>query len=324
MAILEGVDYSFARPSIPGLKAAGKHFACRYLSHTTAKNITQAEADALLTNGIAPVANWEAVAGAALNGRSQGVEDARYAMDQVHAIHNGRYDSRPVYFSVDKDVAMGSMPTIAAYFDGVASVIGLARTGAYGGYRVIKYLFDHGKIKWGWQTYAWSTFADAAGKSPYLHWDSRAHIQQYHNNVTVAGGACDLDRAMIADFGQWGLEDDVALSDADKAWLLSELKGGAGGLTTDQLQQWLGDGMDGRTKPPTSISPRANMAMIVDKLKTLDDILAQVRINGSALTAIKTTLDSLSGATSLTDADRQALTDLKKSVDALAHQLSSP
>lgn len=323
MAVIEGVDYSFSRPSIPGLKAAGKHFACRYLSHNAGKNITQLEADTLLLYGIAPVANWEATAGAALNGRSQGVEDAQYARDQVHAIHNGRYDLRPIYFSVDKDIASADMPTVAAYFDGVASVIGLNRTGAYGGYRVIKYLFDHGKIKWGWQTYAWSTFADSSSGSPYLHWDKRAHIQQYRNNVTVAGGACDLDRAVVADFGQWGYQEaDVALAADERQWLQE--------IHTLLIATTLGGNGE-----PAGVDSENQVPLWVTTMQSygpkLDNILAQSRSNGSTLSAlsstlssVKMTLDNLSGATSLTDADRQALAELKASVDALAHQLSSP
>ena len=83
-------------------------------------------------------------------------------------------------------------PTINAYFDGIASVIGKSRTGAYGSYYVIKRLFDGGKIAWGWQTYAWS-----GG-----NWDSRAQLRQVQNGLE--NGQLDKDQAMAADFGQWG------------------------------------------------------------------------------------------------------------------------
>ena len=51
------------------------------------------------------------------------------------------------------------------------------RTGAYGGYYVIKRAFDAGKITWGWQTYAWS-----GGQ-----WDARAQFRQTSNGITAAG-----------------------------------------------------------------------------------------------------------------------------------------
>ena len=69
---------------------------------------------------------------------------------------------------------------------------GVARTGAYGGYYVIQRLFDAGKIKWGWQTYAWS-----GGQ-----WDSRAQLRQVQNGI--AGGQMDEDTSEADDFGQWG------------------------------------------------------------------------------------------------------------------------
>ncbi len=189
-----GVDYSWARPSPSGLKAAGYTFAARYLSHdTTGKNLTHAEADALWAAGVDVVANWEDSSTAALNGFSQGASDATAADAQANA--DGIPSGRPIYFSVDFDATPGDETAINAYFDGVVSVIGLARAGAYGGYYVIQRLFDAGKIQWGWQTYAWS-----GGQ-----WDARAQVRQVQNGITAAGDSdcCDEDQAIATDFGQW-------------------------------------------------------------------------------------------------------------------------
>ena len=71
-------------------------------------------------------------------------------------------------------------------------MLGRSRTGAYGGYWVIKRLFDAHKIAWGWQTYAWS-----GG-----NWDSRAQLRQIQNGID--NGNEDKDEAVAADFGQWG------------------------------------------------------------------------------------------------------------------------
>ena len=190
----QGVDYAWSRPSSPqALRAAGYSFVARYLSwDTSGKNLTASEAQSLFAAGIDVVANWEWDATDALDGYSTGVNDATEA--QTLAAQCGMPADRPIYFSVDFDATPGQEAAIDSYFDGVASVIGLARTGAYGGYYVIQRLFDDGKIKWGWQTYAWS-----GGQ-----WDPRAQLQQIDNGVTVAGASCDIDQAVAGDFGQWG------------------------------------------------------------------------------------------------------------------------
>ena len=188
-----GVDYSFARPSPGGLHAEGYTFAARYFSHDASKDVSKAEADALWAAKVDIVSNWEATAQGALNGHAQGVADAQAAQAQATAA--GAPAGRPIYFSVDFDATPGQQAALNAYFDGVASVIGVARAGAYGGYYVVQRLFDAGKIKWGWQTYAWS-----GGQ-----WEARAQLRQVQNGITAAGdgACCDKDQAVAADYGQW-------------------------------------------------------------------------------------------------------------------------
>jgi Domain of unknown function (DUF1906) len=188
-----GIDYSWARPRPSAIVAAGYSFVCRYVSwNTTGKNLTRSEADALRAAGLDIVTNWEYSADDALSGYSAGVENATEAHRQ--AVACGMPSTRPIYFSVDFDASSAQQATINAYFDGIASVIGRARTGAYGGYGVINRLFNASKITWGWQTYAWS------GGS----WDSRAQLRQVQNGITVDGADCDRNEALAADFGQWG------------------------------------------------------------------------------------------------------------------------
>jgi hypothetical protein len=192
VVVRRGVDYSWARPSPSGLHSAGYTFAARYLSFdTTGKNVTAAEAQALQAAGVDVVANWENGASDALKGRARGVSDAQEAQRQ--AVAAGMPPDRPIYFSVDFDASQSQQPAINDYFDGVASVLGVARTGAYGGFFPIKRLFDAGKITWGWQTFAWS-----GGR-----WDPRAQVRQVQNGVVIAGGECDIDEAQTDDFGQW-------------------------------------------------------------------------------------------------------------------------
>ena len=102
---------------------------------------------------------------------------------------------RPIYFSIDFDAQPGQQAAINAYFDGVASVLGRDRTGAYGGYGVIQRLFDDGKITWGWQTYAWS----------YGSWDARAHLPPDPERGRAPVEGCDKDPSRDPPTsGQWG------------------------------------------------------------------------------------------------------------------------
>jgi hypothetical protein len=191
----KGIDYAWARPSVSGMKAEGFTFAARYLSHdTTGKNLSAGEAHALKAAGIDVVVVWEGGATAALGGYSQGVSDAQAAEGQAKA--DGMPSGRPIYFAVDFDATSGQEGAIGSYFDGVASVLGRGRTGAYAGFYVIQHLFNAGKIKYAWQTYAWS----------YGNWDSRAQLRQVLNDISAGGSSncCDKDQAVAADFGQWG------------------------------------------------------------------------------------------------------------------------
>jgi X-X-X-Leu-X-X-Gly heptad repeat protein len=201
---IEGVDYAWSRPDPHQLYALGKRFACRYLSYNTSgKNLTQAEADRLIAAGVAVVSNWENAVGDATQGYDVGRRYAADASNQARAC--GAPADRPIYFSVDFDISGASDKTIEAirqYFAGIRSILGRGRTGVYGGYDTIRLAAGEGWAAWLWQTYAWS-----AGR-----WHPANNIEQYRNNVIVAGAECDLDRALTADYGQWG-DDDVSVSD---------------------------------------------------------------------------------------------------------------
>jgi hypothetical protein len=187
-----GVDYAWARPSPSSLYAEGFRFAARYLSYdTTGKNLSKGEADALINAGLDVVVVWEWNADDALQGYGLGVQHANAADAQARAC--GMPEGRPIYFAIDFDAQPSQQGAIDAYFDGVASVIGRDRTGVYGGYGPVSRLFDAGKVKWGWQTYAWS----------YGAWDGRAQVRQIQNGIGPGGGE-DKDQSMVADFGQWG------------------------------------------------------------------------------------------------------------------------
>ena len=193
LTVATGVDYSFARPAPSALAGAGYTFAARYLSHESSKNLSGGERDALWSAGVDVVVVWEDSADAALGGYGRGVSDAQAALWEANALGIG--GDRPIYFAVDFDASPGQEGAIDAYFDGVSSVIGRGRAGAYAGYWPIKRLFDAGKITWGWQTYAWS-----GG-----NWDGRAQVRQVQNGISVGNSylCCDRDQAVATDYGQW-------------------------------------------------------------------------------------------------------------------------
>ncbi len=200
-----GLDYVIG-PPIADLKAHNVTFVCRYLSSVNAltkvKLLTPQEADTLLKADIAIVSNYEWYAERVLEGYQSGQQDAQIAASQHHAC-GGPPDS-PIYFSVDMDL---QGPEVVNYFNGVHSVLPLSRIGAYGSYRVIKFLLDNHLITWAWQTYAWS-----GGQ-----WDSRRHIEQYENGMTIGGASVDYNHALTTDFGQWRTITMIDLSNPDVA-----------------------------------------------------------------------------------------------------------
>jgi len=189
---ISGCDYSFARPSPASLVSMGYHFAARYLSGDPGggKDITASEANALTAAGLDVVLVWETTGTDAQNGYNAGVSDAQAAKSE--AVSVGQPSTRPIYFALDWDETSAEAGAVDEYFKGVASVLGLSRTGAYGGYYAVDQLFNSGLITYGWQTYAWSGGA----------WDSRAQLRQTQNGVD--GDQLDDDLGMVADYGQWG------------------------------------------------------------------------------------------------------------------------
>lgn len=188
----EGVDFAFPGPNPGGLYRAGKRFVGRYLG-AGSKAITQAEYDRLTNAGLEVFFYWEDGAGAALKGRARGVSDAQRAQARLAALR-GPSNQRPIYFAVDTDTSADS---VRAYFEGVKSVLGKARSGAYGSYRVVTALRAWGLVAFTCQTAAWS-----GGQ-----WDSKANLRQYRIDtasgpVLLAGGHVDYVRAYTSNYGQ--------------------------------------------------------------------------------------------------------------------------
>jgi hypothetical protein len=213
-AIRNGVDFG-SYPALSGnqgaekqqaalnaLKAAGISFVVRYVSNFAPINqwkiISRNEAKALQNAGIDIILVFESYANRMLDGYSAGVEDA------YTAIANATAAGAPVdffcYFAYENPshVPASNQPTINAYLDGAASVVGRSRVGFYGGYTPLKAVLEAGKASKGWQTKAWSQG----------QFDLHATLYQYKNceeGASVNGTPVDFNYGYGSDLGQWSV-----------------------------------------------------------------------------------------------------------------------
>ena len=187
------IDYSFARPGGAAIRAAGFVGAVRYCLYPGdgGKGLTLAELADLRANGLAVALVFESTAQRPLAGRAAGVFDATIALRNLNTL--GFPSDRPCYFAVDFDAQNVHWAAIDEYFRGCASVLGVNRVGAYGGYRTVLHLSDWRLAKWCWQTRAWSWTA----KLP------ERHLYQCLNGQTLNGGAVDYNETNADDWGQW-------------------------------------------------------------------------------------------------------------------------
>jgi autotransporter-associated beta strand protein len=193
-----GVDYSYARPSMSSLQAAGSTFAVRYVSSTSSKNISASEAQSLLAAGLDVILVFEDSASQMLNGYNQGVTDAQKAVSVATAA--GAPSNFFCYFAADFDATQAQQTNIDAYLNGASSVMGLSRVGLYGGYYPVSRALTNGTASKGWQTVAWS-----GGLV-----DSRISLYQFYGSVL--SGSCDADVGFGSNLGQWSPATPTGLS----------------------------------------------------------------------------------------------------------------
>jgi hypothetical protein len=201
-----GLDYAGSSPGAAAVKAAGYNFVARYLSRYAWKTIKQPEYDDMTGNGVGVVLVFEDYADQALKGYDQGVADAQVALAQANSL--GFPGDRPIYFAVDFDIAPSQKPVAGEYMKGIHSVIGVGRTGAYGGYWWIKYCVENGLSSFNWQAVAWSGGLQHPNN----------HLFQRLGGVNVGGTGCDVDDARQADYGQnnaQGVEEMITPDDVD-------------------------------------------------------------------------------------------------------------
>ena len=170
------------------LPHTGVHFEARYIAPGNPKSLTRGELAALQHYGTRVVAIWENGAMDMLGGYQAGRWAAQQAQQGLNSLG---IPHAAIYFCADFDASAQQQGAVNGYLRGAASVVGLHRTGLYGGYWVIKRAFDAHLIQYGWQTYAWSGGL----------WDPRAALRQYSVDQYRAGTAVDLNLAVHRDYG---------------------------------------------------------------------------------------------------------------------------
>src|SRR4029077_9384950 len=149
----------FAARQIPAqhTRAAGYSGVVNYVSLSRpgssfgAKPITRPYAESLTAAGLAIVSNYQygKPGGTApsdfTRGYAGGVADARTAW-QLHTAAGGG-QSAPIFFSVDDDIDYNSSNNVALpWTRGINSVIGVLRTGIYGGIRPCQWAIADGVV----------------------------------------------------------------------------------------------------------------------------------------------------------------------------------
>lgn len=188
------LDIAWSRPSIASIKGVTVHDSdgvahhpvgvVRYFSKDDTKDLHASEVPAYRAAGVLLATVYETTAGRATAGYAAGVADAHDAEAQRKQAGLGA--DHVHHFAVDKDVPWSA---VDLYFKGVISVLGVARTGAYGGFRIIEGAYALG-IRHLWQTLAWS------------HGQVSRHATLYQSGGTVLNGSADVNHVLAADWGQ--------------------------------------------------------------------------------------------------------------------------
>lgn len=199
---IPGVDYSSTANGdwatlAAAIKSKEKIFAIRYAvkdKSPSGRGITAPEYHALTAAGLEVPIFWEGSASWMLGGYNAGVSAAHDF--QTNIVSAEMPSVMPGIFAHDLDPTPDHFPAIDACLNGLASVIGWPRVGAYGGWELINYLAQGGTVKLLCQTSAWEY---GRGRHP------AATLYQYEYNDIIAGTNCDNVLALQPNYGQASL-----------------------------------------------------------------------------------------------------------------------
>ncbi len=214
------IDFAMHQIPAQAIRAAGHSGVINYVSTSRpgssfgAKPITLPYAQSLTAAGLVIVSNYQygKPGGTApsdfTRGFAGGVADARTAWQLHTAAGGGR--SAPIFFSVDDDINRHTWDTVALqWFRGINSVLGVQRTGIYGGVNTCQWAADDGVIgtsgtpgkRWAWQTRSWSRGKVYPGAVLYQRIVSTAS----NPGPRVGGQEVDVSDVLANDCGQWNL-----------------------------------------------------------------------------------------------------------------------
>ncbi|OBI79376.1 DUF1906 domain-containing protein [Mycobacterium sp. E740] len=214
------IDYAARQIPAQDIRAAGHAGVINYVSTSRpgstfgAKPITLPYAKSLTAAGLVIVSNYQygKPGGTApsdfTRGYAGGVADAKTAWQLHTAAGGGR--SAPVFFSVDDDIDRQAWNALVLqWFRGINSVIGVQRTGIYGGIKACQWAAADGVIGrsgspgrvWAWQTRSWS--GGQVYPAAVLY---QRIIDTASNPGPVVGGVrVDVNDVLAQDCGQWNL-----------------------------------------------------------------------------------------------------------------------
>ena len=214
------IDYAMRQIPAQDIQAAGHAGVINYVSTSRpgssfgAKPITLRYARSLAAPGLAIVSNYQygKPGGTApsdfTRGYAGGVADARTGWNLHTAAGGGQ--SAPIFFSVDEDIDREAWNTLALpWFRGINSVIGVQRTGIYGGIKACQWAAADGVIGrsrspgkvWAWQTRSWSNGQIYPAAVLY-----QRIIDTASNPGPLVGGIrVDVNDVLAQDCGQWNL-----------------------------------------------------------------------------------------------------------------------
>jgi Domain of unknown function (DUF1906) len=214
------IDFAMRQISAEHIRAAGYSGVINYVSlprpgsSMGAKPITRPYAEQLTAAGLMIVSNYQygKPGGTAPSdfrrGFEGGVADARTAWKLHTAAGGGQ--SAPIFFSIDEDINHDTWNNLALkWFRGINSVLGVQRTGVYGGIDVCQWAAADGVIgssrtpghRWAWQTRSWSRGEIEPAAVLYQRVVSTAS-----NPGPVVGGLeVDVNDVLAEDCGQWNL-----------------------------------------------------------------------------------------------------------------------
>lgn len=319
------IDYAFARPNLPAVKAAGYSGVLRYVcpdnAQTHGKLISKAEADAIRAAGLDLTLNFEWYETRPTKGYAAGHADALIADGQADAVGYPR--SCAIYYSVD---FAATWSEVADYFRGVHDA-SARPVGVYGGLPIIRAAIDAGLARFGWVTNAasWSGFA-SWGAVWTAASNDRTHchlVQHLHSNTPLhVPGSADTDfdpnTVLSVNYGQESRTYGgflMALSDAEQkvaydtiVALGQNLLQGVGHSLVNDVLAIVGD-----PKKTDNRSADAKLTSIEKIVKATKTNLAALDLSAAAPAIADAIVKELPAGTTVDkDAIAQAVVDLLK------------